>query len=279
VLTSYCGTRAGIPRRRPSLLQGVGGLRAKLSANCLLLPLKPVLKVTWAAAARQGDLSKLPLTHVQHPVRVTGVKVTSLYSKILGGSFDIQRQVRDDLAHHIRNLIRDMLNLLSGAGNMKLTTKRRENEIYIGRSLSSMLKSTKLPPWQASPADIASANTAMSNLRLSSGMTLRHPFRSGKKYLISEAFLLCGPLGHYLIELLSSVSVPCRTVYHGLVNVCSKLLLKSFRLENAPLFLREALAVFASSEIRFPMYFHQITHHGISHAWGPGGDAHARIAV
>jgi hypothetical protein len=41
---------------------------------------------------------------------------------------------------------RDMLNLLSGAGNMKLTTKRRDLEISIGRSCSFALKSTKLPP-------------------------------------------------------------------------------------------------------------------------------------
>ena len=75
----------------------------------------PFLRVVFTVyCASQGDRSTFPQNHARHPVRVTGVKVqyaqtvfnereifdfmdvrhqeTSLYTKILGEPFDIQRQ-------------------------------------------------------------------------------------------------------------------------------------------------------------------------------------------
>lgn len=49
------------------------------------------------------------------------------------------------ILYHI-NEIRDMINLMSGSNNMKLTKQRKVYEISIGRSFANDLKKESRPP-------------------------------------------------------------------------------------------------------------------------------------
>jgi len=112
----------------------------------------------------------------------------------------------------------------------------------------------------------------VSSLRLwSDAPVLRAPFRTGKKFGMAEAFLYAGPFGDYLVELLPSINVRYREVYHGIIRVLSRLLYHSFSEINAPIYQRELNIAFAASEVKFPVFFQQFTHHDISHSWGVNG--------
>ena len=105
---------------------------------------------------------------------------------------------------------------------------------------------------------------------------LAKPMSDRKKMKITQAFILAGPIGHYLIECCSTVKPVYREAYHGIIRMVTKVLYRGFTEREMPAFHRESLVVLVTCVIMFPLHFNRITHHHFSHTWGPTVDGAAR---
>jgi len=134
--------------------------------------------------------------------------------------------------------------------------------------------------WQASTADKKAVMLFVSKLRLGTGATAAKPpcrdetTTKGVRMKIAECFVYCGPFGHAVIENMPSISRPYRLVYHLYLQMLTKLLYKNFSVQEIPDFHRAATVARAHAEIKFPVHFHQWTHHPVGHAWAQRGALH-----
>ena len=170
-----------------------------------------------------------------------------------------------DLAHGFWNMAKNVLDLVTASGKMKLKPTRRDEEVARGR-FTTMPKDAAKMPWVASSAAKDSLSNHLLALKVPTDWPANPDITNGGAGMkIAEGLALCGDRGQWIIGQLGIDIVYNNVLVDVLAGAgaCLRKSLTETELKGAHSRLVDALAM---AETKFPLQWCTITTHMLLHA-------------